>query len=754
MDGGPAERPAARTRGSRRLSRDSTFGSWSPANYRICGPGDCGWPFGRRPVGADHAVLVGSRPIYVAQVIVAAGPVPAPGGSLHPVAPVRLLDTRSGLGAPAGATQAITLQITGRLGIPVTGVAAVALNVTVTAPAGGGFVTAYPAGQARPTVSNVNFSAGQTIANLVVVPVGVGGKIELYASVATQLIADAAGWFSSAATASPAVGLFHGVAPTRLADSRLGFGGSTPGVGGQLDLQVTGEGGVPSTGVAAVLLNTTVAGPTATGYVTACPSGTTRPVASTLNFTAGQTVANRVIVPVGADGGVSFYNPAGSTPLVIDVTGWFSDGSEPSSGGAYFNGVPPRRVVDTRIGLGAPKNPVGGGVSLPVVEAGQAGLPAANAAAPPTAVIANVTAIKPTLSGYLTVYPSLTSRPTSSDLNFTAGKIIPNLTVGPIGVDGQQLIYNSSGATDIIVDVSGYFVGDTVAPSTTHDIAPALVNEVVGVLGGTQEITLAGGAPVPPIGDVVAISAGSDTPDGLLGEVTAHGTNSSGDPVVTIEPASLRQAIGSGHFAVSAPLDGSDLAPVSPTLGAPPATLTPEILRRRLVANVMQTAINQPINKLLSCSTGGSVTITGSVGVTPTVNLSVDWGWFSMNSVTFTGTLSEDASLTASAHAATGCSVGPVPLLAQPIRFKPITFNIGPVPVVVTPTLQFYLSAEGSVTADISAGVAQHASGTLGVSWSDGSLRPIAQTSTRLPKPVAALLTPPPTRRSRPPYQR
>lgn len=458
------------------------------------------------PADADHAVLAGVRPNtgYVAQVTALAGAeqsaptragaavtLAAPGGSLVAVPPARLLDTRSGLGAPAGATRQVTLAVAGRGGIPATGAAAVAVNVTVTAPAGGGFVTAYPGGTARPTASNVNYARGQTVANLVVVPVGADGTVVLYSSAPAHLVADVAGWFSTAHTASPAAGLFHGLSPTRLVDTRTGFGGVTPGPDGQLDVQVTGAGGVPASGVSAVVLNTTVAGADAAGYVTAYPAGRPRPTASTLNFVAKQVLANRVIVPVGTDGKVSFYNRAGSTPLVVDVTGWFSDGSDPAVGGAYLASVPPTRIVDTRTGLGAAKGPVAGGSSLPVAVAGRAGLPAATAPLPPTGLVANVTAVQPTNAGFLTVYPSVTARPTASDLNFTPGTVVPNLAVAPLGVDGGTLVHNSAGATHVVVDVVGYFLGDTAVPSSTRQVDAGDVRAVTGSPGGDRQVVLA-----------------------------------------------------------------------------------------------------------------------------------------------------------------------------------------------------------------------------------------------------------------------
>jgi hypothetical protein len=91
-----------------------------------------------------------------------------------------------------------------------------------------------------------------------------------------------------------------------------------------LNLQVTGRGGVPATGVSAVVLNVTVTEPTAPSFLTAWPAGLALPLAANLNYLAGQTVPNLVTVKVGAGGQVSLYNAAGSTHIVVDVAGWYS----------------------------------------------------------------------------------------------------------------------------------------------------------------------------------------------------------------------------------------------------------------------------------------------------------------------------------------------------------------------------------------------------------------------------------------------
>lgn len=110
------------------------------------------------------------------------------------------MDTRTGTGVPAlavGPGKSVSLQIDGANGLPATGITAVVVNVTVTEPTAGSHLTVYPDGQGMPNVSNLNFVKGQTIADLVVVPV-VDGKIRFYnASGSTEIIADLSGYFTS-----------------------------------------------------------------------------------------------------------------------------------------------------------------------------------------------------------------------------------------------------------------------------------------------------------------------------------------------------------------------------------------------------------------------------------------------------------------------------------------------------------------------------------------------------------------------------
>ena len=371
---------------------------------------------------------------------------PAPSG-YTPVTPKRLLDTRYGTGAPkakVGAGGTVALQVTGgSTGVP-SGTTAVILNVTAVAPSSGGFVTVYPDGQPRPLASNLNFKAGQVIPNLVVVPV-VNGKVDLYNQAGTiDLVADVAGYYSPDSASKLTT-----TTPTRLLDTRAGTGAPEGRVGPEETITLTLDG-VPD-GATGVVMNVTAVKPTANGFVTVYPHGSTRPTASNLNFTAGQIIPNQVIVPV-TDGKVNLYNQAGSVDLLADITGYYSP-----EGTALFTSTGPSRLLDTRSGLGTSNGKparLGTNSSMDLTVAGRAGLPTTGV----TAVVLNVTAVNPTAGGFVTVYPAGTERPLASNLNFTAGQIIPNLVVVPVK-EGKVSLYNLAGDVDLVADITGYYTG-------------------------------------------------------------------------------------------------------------------------------------------------------------------------------------------------------------------------------------------------------------------------------------------------------
>lgn len=251
-------------------------------------------------------------------------------GRYRPLTPERILDTRTGLGAPKGAlgrSSAATVQVTGRGGVPASGVSAVALNVTATAAQAAGFLQVIPSagGTAAGASSNLNVVARQTVANLVIVPVGDSGAVDVYSSGGTHVLADVAGWFTDDTNAPSGTGLFVPVAPERLLDTRQD---SKPGDGSQVQLDPLGRAGIPTSGVSSVVLNVTATQPVAGGFVQVLPTGSgTVGGSSNLNLErVGQTIANAAIATLGTGGGVTLYTLR-STHLLADVAGWFTSGS-------------------------------------------------------------------------------------------------------------------------------------------------------------------------------------------------------------------------------------------------------------------------------------------------------------------------------------------------------------------------------------------------------------------------------------------
>ncbi len=383
-------------------------------------------------------------------------------GQYRPLAPTRILDTRTGNGAPSTAPLtaggALNVEVVGRGGVPASNVAAVILNVTVTNATTPSYLNVYATGQVPPATSVLNFGTGQTVANLLQVPVGYGGEVTaLTGGGSVDVIYDVVGYYTG--DTSSGAGAFRGLAPSRILDTRTGTGGFSVPVGAaqSIDLQVSGQGGVPATGVSGVVLNVTITNPTVGGYVTVFPAGTATPLASNLNFGAGQTLANRAIIGVGTGGKVTIFNGYGKTDVIVDVTGWFTDASATADGTGQYHGLTPTRVADSRYGTGGLLRPLAPAQPVAVTLAGAGGVPAMTATIAPTAVISNVTVTNTSAIGYIIVYPSGTTTPLASDLNYVRLDTHPNHVVAKLGADGKVMVFSGWATTDVIVDVLGWF---------------------------------------------------------------------------------------------------------------------------------------------------------------------------------------------------------------------------------------------------------------------------------------------------------
>jgi hypothetical protein len=408
-----------------------------------------------------------------------------------PLPPTRICDTRagnpsglsgeaaqcngvSGAGDPLVANTPYPITVAGQFGVPLDATAVV-VNVTVVNPKNAGYLTVYPAGGSIPTASNVNFTTGAVVPNLVEVGLGTNGQLDLVANTATDVVVDLEGYVAPTSPNGSGSGLYNPLAtPARICDTRAGNPSNLSGTATQCDgktlagntpmsVQVEGIGGVPATGVEAVVVNVTVVNPANSGYLTLYPATTgSPPTASNVNFTTGEVVPNRVIVPVSSSGALDMVANTG-TDAIIDVSGWYS-----TSGGSGTSFTPlasPVRICDTRSGnpsnLSGPDaqcngtngagDPLGPVTTHAITVTGLAGVPT-----DAKAVVLNVTAVSPTAATYLTVFPTGTP-PTVSDLNPTPGDVEANLVVATVSPTGTVDLYNNAGTANVVVDVAGWY---------------------------------------------------------------------------------------------------------------------------------------------------------------------------------------------------------------------------------------------------------------------------------------------------------
>lgn len=354
------------------------------------------------------------------------------------VTPARLADTRAGTAAcRVGANARYDVQVTGKGGVPTTGVGAALLNLTAIGPRGSTWLGAYPAGTAFPGTSSVNVPAGGTAAALVVVPVGSGGKVSIHnGSSPVDVAVDVVGYY-----ATGGAGAAHTpIAPQRAMDSR-----STAAfaAGEKRTLRLGGRAGVPSNAVA-VLVNVTETGSAKPGYLSVAPTLTGTPKTSTLNYAAGDTLANRAFVALSGTGSVDVYSSSGGH-VVVDVVGWFG----PGGSGLRFSALRPARVLDTRNGTGG-LDPLRAGVPETFPVAGTGGVPL-----DAKGVVGTLTAVRPTRGSYVTAWPG-GPVPLTSDINVPTGGTRANLLSSKVD-QGAVALTVSAGTIDVVLDVLGYY---------------------------------------------------------------------------------------------------------------------------------------------------------------------------------------------------------------------------------------------------------------------------------------------------------
>ena len=403
-------------------------------------------------VVASLAAGVGARsqPVHAA----------SPASRYHPLStPQRLVDTRLGLlgigRRPAGSI--VPVVVSGQFGIPTVaqGLTAVVASVTVTDTVDIGYVTVWPADQPLPNASNLNWGPGETAANLVQVAVAQTGAyqggVDVYVNFSpVSLIIDVEGYYQSDAGPS---GLYRPIFPDRFLDTRTGLGGTIGPVGPRqtVRLAIAGHGNVPAN-ASAVAINLTETDAAAPSYLAVFPYADGNAGVSNLNFVAGQTRAARAIVRLDSSGSIGIYNSEGTVQVIVDISGWFTDASDPTVVGGHFVPLTPVRILDTRVpGLGH-YGALGPAYRFDLQVGGAAGVPVGAAA-----VVMNLTLTDSSAPTFVVGYPAGSPRTPTSDVNFSGGGPVPNLDFGSLPASGALTLYNSEGTTQLIGDVTGYY---------------------------------------------------------------------------------------------------------------------------------------------------------------------------------------------------------------------------------------------------------------------------------------------------------
>ena len=253
---------------------------------------------------------------------------PVSGSTLafYPLTPCRVADTRyttypQGLGPPflnAGQERQFPILNATSCNIP-SSAQAYSLNFSVVPHGSLFYMTVWPTGENRPTVSTLNDIPGQIIANAAIVTAGTTGEVSVYPTNDTDLIIDINGYFAATGTGGLSL---YGVQPCRVIDTR--HVGSGQPFSGTLSppVDVVDTGCAASSLAQAYVFNASVVPSGGLGYLTLWPDPSGQPLVSTLNALDGSISSNMAIVP-STNGKIDAY-ASGITQLILDISSYFA----------------------------------------------------------------------------------------------------------------------------------------------------------------------------------------------------------------------------------------------------------------------------------------------------------------------------------------------------------------------------------------------------------------------------------------------
>lgn len=358
-----------------------------------------------------------------------------------PLTQARIVNTVTGIGVGVTDCRLVAqhpsvFQVTGRGGVPASGVSAVAVQVRLHKPSQSASLTAFPAGAAQPAGFTVSAPAGSTRTATTVLPVSPDGKI------ATSLSAGTAEFSLDVLGHYPA----SGGAPYRVARQERVITHTL-----QADQTVVvplgGHAGIPTSGVAGVVLGGHVWAPAAAGGIAAWSAAASAqpPGVSALTFSAGSTRSARLVVPSTGGGQIKLHNRSASpVKLSLDTVGWFG------RTGFSYQATRSRLVMDTGTNLG-----VRGAFTADRT----ATLPVAGVSAPADvhAVVLQVGAVVPSANTRLTAWANGNPRPAAGAFYPRAGETQAQVVIVRVGQGGRVALHNRSGTVHLRANLLGYY---------------------------------------------------------------------------------------------------------------------------------------------------------------------------------------------------------------------------------------------------------------------------------------------------------
>lgn len=356
---------------------------------------------------------------------------------------------------------------------------------------------------------------------------------------------------------------FVPITPCRIADTRNAnglFGG--PSMPGQTarDFPIPSSACAIPANATAYSLNVAVVPAGTLGYLTLWPTGQPQPQVATLN-SDGRIKSNAAIIPAGLNGAISMF-ATDTTDIVLDINGYFVPSTNTSA--LAFYPVTPCRIADTRNAtgpLGGPSLTTNGTRTFPILSS--------SCAIPATAQAysLNFAAVPKGPLGYLTAWPTGRSQPTVASLNAPTGTVVANAVIVPSGTGGSIDVF-STNATDLVIDIDGYFAPGASGGLSLYTAAPCRVLDSRLPAGTppfstTKNISVTGSACGVPAAAMAYVFNATVVPPGPLGYITMW---PQGEPQPVVATLNALDGAITSNLAIVPANDGSiSVFPYNPT---------------------------------------------------------------------------------------------------------------------------------------------------------------------------------------------